>query len=94
MHFDVLAAIGLKLVAAFCGAILALIFQPPKSRVEFYTRAAFSVMSGIIWAGTIRSYLTWPLTWETEIAAGALTALLSWWLMGAVVRIIGAWNPK
>lgn len=94
MSVEVVGAILIKFLAGLGGAILALSFQPPKTIAEFVTRTVFSVLSGMLFAGQVRDYLKWPITMETDIAAGALTALLSWWIMGAVVRIAGAWSPK
>lgn len=92
MSVELATAVAIKFAAAFCGAVLALVFQPPKTRAEFYTRAAFSLISGMIFAGQVREYLKWPISLDTDIASGALTALLSWWIMGALVRIIDAWK--
>lgn len=91
---EVATALAIKLLAAMSGAVLALIFQPPKTRSEFWTRAAFSIIAGVVFASQVRDYFKWPSTFETDLASGSITALLSWWIMGAVVRIVGAWSPK
>ena len=83
-----------KIGGPFLGAVLALIFQPPKTRSEFVTRSAFSIISGLLFSEPAREYLKWADTWQMGLAAGALCAALSWWLMAAIVRIIGAWKPK
>lgn len=92
MSVELAAAMAIKLVASMCGAVLALIFQPPKTKAEFWTRTAFSIVSGFIFGGQTREYLKWPVTMDTDIAATCLTALLSWWIMGALVRLIEAWK--
>lgn len=92
MSVEVVTAIAIKFLAGVGGAILALAFQPPKALSEFVTRSIFSILSGMLFAGQAREYLQWPITIETEIASGSLTALLSWWVMGAVVRLIDAWK--
>ncbi len=85
--------IAAKVVGATSGAFLALVFQPPKTLPEFITRGMFSIVSGIAFSSPVREYLKWMPTFETELASGALTALLSWWIMGAIVRIVGTWKP-
>ncbi len=92
MSVELATTIAIKFFAGFVGAVLALTFQPPKTRAEFVTRGVFSILSGMLFSGPVREYLKWPITIETDIAAGALTALLSWWIMGAVVRLIDAWK--
>ncbi len=86
-------AILIKGGAAFAGAVLALTFQPPKTRAEFVTRVVFSILSGLLFGDVVREYFKWAETWQMVTAAGALTAMLSWFIMGAVTRIIGKWNP-
>lgn len=90
---DFLVDLLLKLVGAFAGAVLALVFQPPKNRAEFVTRAVFSVLSGFLFGDIVRDYFKWPEDWQMLLAAGAVTAALSWFCMGAVVRVIGTWKP-
>jgi hypothetical protein len=89
-----LVDLALKALGSVSGAVLALVFQPPKNRAEFVTRAAFSVISGLIFGDIAREYFKWADTWQMVLAASAATAMLSWFIMGAVVRLIGAWKPK
>ncbi len=84
----------IKIGGPVSGAILALVFQPPKTRAEFVTRSVFSVMSGLLFSEPAREWLKWADTWQMGLSAGALTALASWWIWGATIRIIGAWKPK
>ncbi len=88
-----MTALLAKMVGALSGAFLALVFQPPKTKPEFFTRAVFSVVAGFLFSSPVAQYLKWEPTLETELASGALTALLAWWIMGAVVRIVGSWRP-
>ncbi len=82
-----------KVAGSIAGSVLALIFQVPKNRAEFVTRAVFSLLCGILFSDVTRDYFKWAETWQMIIAAGAVTAMLSWFCMGAVVRLIGAWRP-
>ena len=93
MTAEIIAAL-IKAGGAVIGAFLALIFQPPKTLAEFWTRSAFSVVSGAVFGERMRDWLKWPMEIETGLASAALTALLSWWMMGAAVRVIGAWRQK
>lgn len=87
-------AILIRLIGSFVGAFLALIWQPPKTLNEFWTRGIFSVISGALWGDRLREWAHWPKEIEPSIAAAALTALLSWWAMAMAVRIIGSWKQK
>ncbi len=92
---DELTAAVIKGLGAVSGSVLALIFQPPKTTNDFKVRAAFSVVSGMIFADPIRQqYLHWPETWQMWLASTALVSLASWWVMGAAIRVLGAWKPK
>lgn len=91
---DPTGGLGVKLASAFLGAVMALVFQPPKNRSEFVTRAVFSLIAGVVFSDPARDLLKWADTTQYQVAAAALSAMLSWWLMGAVVRIVGAWKPK
>lgn len=88
-----LAAIALKLLGALAGAVLALVFQPPKTRTEFIRRASLSIICGIIFGDVARDYLKWLDTWQMNLASSAGTSLLSWFIIGAVIRVIGKWTP-
>lgn len=94
MAIDPLTAIGVKIASAIIGAVMALVFQPPKNRAEFTTRAVFSIFAGTVFADPVRDWFKWADTTPYHVAAGALTAMLSWWLMGMIVRIVGSWKPK
>lgn len=83
----------LKIAGALAGAILALVFQPPKRMSEFVTRAVFSIMSGVLFGEGVHAFLKWGETWQMDLAAAALTSMLSWFVMAALVRVIGKWNP-
>lgn len=79
---------------AFFGSLLALIYQPPKTQSEFWTRSVFSLISGGLFGAPLREFLKWADRIEMHAAAAALAAALSWWLMAAMVRIISIWKPK
>lgn len=94
MDIAALAALLAKAGGSIAGTILALVFLPPKSLAEFVTRSVFSLLSGFIFADVVREYFKWIESWQMLLAAGAVTAMLSWFIMGSIVRVIGAWKPK
>lgn len=89
-----LIVMAAKAAGAFFGTLLALIYQPPKNWPEFWTRSAFSLLSGALFGAPMREFLKWPERLEMHVAAAALVAALSWWAMAALVRIISIWKPK
>ncbi len=86
-------AILIKAGGSIAGGVLALVFQPPKTRPEFVTRSIFSVVCGLLFSDAVKDYLHWPDTWQMFVASAALTSLLSWFIMGAATRIIARWTP-
>lgn len=91
---DTLAGMALKFIGSASGSVLALVFLPPKSLAEFVSRTVFSLISGVVFADPAREYIGWADTWQMQIAAATAVALLSWFVMGAVVRVISMWKPK
>jgi hypothetical protein len=89
---DLLIA-AIKAIGAIAGAVLALVFQPPKTVSDFVTRSVFSTLAGVLFSEPVRAQLGWADTLQMALAASSLTALASWWIWGAAVRIIGRWQP-
>lgn len=87
-------AILLRVISSLAGAVLGLIFLAPKTVAEFWTRLVFSTLAGLLFGGGLREWLKWPDHLEMVVGSSALVALLSWFVMGAVVRIIKVWKPK
>lgn len=71
--------VGLQnsVIGALCGTICALIWLAPKSRWDFASRFAFSIIAGTIFAPILRNFVGWP-GWEGLIGAGWLSAFLAW----------------
>lgn len=85
----------IKALGAAGGSFLALVFQPPTTMRDFLIRTGFSFLSGVLFGDPMRTqYLHWPEDWRMWLAASALVSLVSWWVFGAAVRIIGSWKPK
>lgn len=85
--------LAIDLLGALAGALLALLFLPPKNRFEFRRRFLLSLLSGVIFADPARTYLGWEPIWQKHLAASAGVAMLSWFLVGAAIRIINRWTP-
>lgn len=93
---DELATIAVKALGSLGGAVLALVFQPPKDTRDFIIRSVFAFLCGVLFGDPVRQqYLNWPETWQMWVASAAIVALGSWWAWGAAIRIIGAYKgPK
>ena len=83
-----------KVIGSVGGAVMALVFIYPKTSREFWTRLLFSIPAGIMFGGAAREWLKWPMTTEMILASSAVTAMLSWWVMGAFVRLADNWRQK
>lgn len=88
-----LLALSLKFAGAFAGAVLSVIFLPPKTRGEFIRRFSLSLIAGLLFGDAVHDYFKWGDTWRMDIAAAAVTSMLSWFVIGAALRIIGSWKP-
>lgn len=92
---DEVIVAAIKALGAVGGSFLALVFQPPVTMREAFLRAVFSVFSGFLFGDPVRvQYLRWPETWQMWVASCAGVALISWWVFGAVLRLIRSWTPK
>lgn len=89
----VLATISIKLLGSLAGAVLALVFLPPKTRGEFIRRFSLSLIAGLLFGDGVHDYFKWGDTWRMDMAAAAVTSMLSWFVIGAALRIIGSWKP-
>lgn len=90
---EIITALMLKALGAASGAVLALVFQPPKVLSQLVTRGVFSLLSGMLFSDAARDQLKWADTWQMNLSAATLASMLSWFVMGAVVRVIGKWMP-
>jgi hypothetical protein len=81
----------IKFLGSFAGAILALVFIPPKTLSGFFRRSAASLITGPIFCPVTHAQMGWADTWEYWLASAALTAFISWWLLGIVVTVAKKW---
>lgn len=83
-------ALLLKILGSSAGTLLSLVFMLPRTIRDLFTRTIGSLVSGIVFAPQVIDYLNWdmPTAGETMVSAAALAAFTSWWMMGAITRII------
>lgn len=81
-----------RAAGAAIGALLSLVYIPPKSVKEAVSRALFSVPSGFIFGFIILDYMKWPQTFQHWMAATVVVGMFSWLLAGVVVRILDSVN--
>lgn len=88
-----LPLVAYKIIGALSGAILALIYAPPKSWGDFWRRLIFATVMAAVLADAVREHLLhWPE--NATLATFGLVALLSWSAMSMVLRIMSVWKPK
>lgn len=75
-----------KIAGTFSGAILALVFIPPRTRAGFFRRSLGALVFGGAFGHLPAHYLQWARETEYFLSSYAATAFASWWLMGAIKR--------
>lgn len=93
MFDDGVMVMVIKLGGSIAGTALALIYLQPKTKADFVTRSAYSIIAGMVFSEAARDFAKWPDTANYQIASSALTAMLSWFIMGTLVKIIKGWQP-
>lgn len=89
--------IAAKVTGSVGGAMLALLFQPPKTINEGKRRAAISLLAGLTTGELLRQFYNLPPNFEMWMASAAIISAGSWWVIGAAIRVIaalGGWKPK
>jgi hypothetical protein len=98
MSQEEIALAAAKAGSIVLGAALGLVFMPPVSIRDAFRRLAFSIIAGWLFSDLMGDFLVGFLKLssaaENPAVATALTAALSWWIFGAVVRVLGIWTPK
>lgn len=89
---EVVGALVLKLIGATAGAVLALVFVPPRTRRGFVRRLSAALIFGVVFAAPVRMWAGFSDDAEGMIAAACLTGFVSWWIMGSAVRLARAWQ--
>jgi len=91
---EFLAALLAKTGGAVVGAILALVFVPPRTRWGFVRRLTAALIIGPVFAVHVRDWADFSRNLEGTFGAACLVAFASWWLMGAVKRAAEALSQE
>ena len=98
MTVELAAATAIKLLASLCGAAIGLALMAPTSIGEFWRRLVLSVLCGMsLWpvtymGATGNSWIKLDASPDVYFMSIVITAALSWWVLGAAVRIASAWK--
>lgn len=91
---EIAAGLIAKAGGAIAGAILALVFIPPKTRAEFWRRGSGSLIMGVVFAPSALEWLKLTANVEGMIAAACAAAFSAWWIMGLVIRVLRAYDKR
>lgn len=91
---ETVTTIAAKLLWPFLGAILALIVIPPKTRTEAIRRGTVSIISGAIGGPTLHEWMGISDTYQNIGFSLAMAAFVSWWMLGALPRLVGRISIK
>lgn len=83
-----------RLLGVLAGSFLALAFLPPRSISGFVRRGLSALVFGFVFAPIVHDYLQWPATDERVLASGAVSAFISWWIMGLAKRVIESYRRE
>jgi len=84
--------IAAKLIGVVSGALLALVFDPPRSRTGFIRRTVVAIVGGFIFGHIVLHFLEWPETTENMIAAWCISSASSWYVLGRARKLIDAYT--
>lgn len=77
-----------KIIGVLSGAFLALVFDPPRSRLSFARRAGAAIVAGYIFGHLALAFMGWAETFENMMAAWCLAAFGSWSGIGRIKGLI------
>jgi hypothetical protein len=84
---------AVKIIGALSGAVLALIYDQPKSWGGFWRRLSFAAIVSFLLTDTVREHLLhWPE--NATLATSVVVALVSWSAWSMALRIMSVWKPK
>ena len=85
-----------KVIGAFLGAVISLAYLRPKNLKDALYRAFVSITCGIVFGFVLHDYFELKGTFEHWIAASAGVSILSWFVIGMIVRVLSSMDklPK
>lgn len=84
---------AIKVAGALSGALVALLYDQPKTWGQFGQRLAFSAIVGLALTDLVRdNLLHWPETASLGVTFGI--GALAWNGYAMAVRIMSIWKPK
>lgn len=87
-------SLAAKLIGVVSGALLALVFDPPRSRTGAFRRTVVALVGGFIFGHIVLHFFEWPETAENLIAAWCISSASSWYCMGKARKLIDAYNKE
>lgn len=91
---EIMTGLLLKWIGAMSGAVLSLLFMPPRNWREFRRRGGFALVSGMIFAVPVRDYTALSNDAEGLVAGAALAAAVGWIAMETLVRLVRAYKRE
>jgi hypothetical protein len=93
MSFDNLGLTP-KIIGAFAGALLSILFVEPKNRRDGWRRFVGSFIAGPIIATFVLHQTAWPPTWDFVALAALLSAFLAFPVLKTGYRLAQAWVER
>ncbi len=91
---EIVGSLLLKWIGAMAGAVLALLFAPPRNMRGFRRRGSFSLIAGMVFATPARELLGFAPDAEGMVAGACFAAATAWGVMEAVMRVIRAYKQE
>lgn len=98
MTLELATATAIKFFASLIGAFIGLALLAPASWKEFWRRLVLSVLVGMSFWSIPYEFMTGNQWWKASHSPDTywfsitITAAMSWWVLGAAVRIINVWK--
>lgn len=89
---ELLSAMLIKSAGSLAGAVVALVFVPPRTIRGFFRRSTAALICGAAFAPYVQDKAGFSTDGEGLFAAACLAAFVSWWVAGAIKRAAEAWQ--
>ena len=91
---EIMTGLILKWVGSTCGAVLSLLFMPPRNWREFRRRTGFALIRGMVFASPVRDYTALSNDAEGLVAGATVAAAVGWIAMETLVRLVRAYKRE